>query len=379
VKRRLGLVWGLLVLNVLTYTAGQGVIPLPSVAGKAITQGSLVIAFLVALTINRRLIVRPNVFLCLVSLLAVGAVIACLQPVHLSTYYRTFRLVEFVATLWLLTPWWGRRDLLLARYHLAAMSVVLGSVVLGAFMAPGQALSGRLGGVIWPIPTTQVAHYAGVTLGMVVVLWFCGRRHGRMTLVVVVVTGTILILTHTRTALVATVAGLLVSGLSLVVAKARVRRVFAVAGALVAIAIITVSGLITNWLARGQGDQELTNLTGRTPVWGDVLRLPRDAFQEIFGFGLSNTSANGLAIDSNWLASYQQLGLFGVIVCAAALIFLFVAAYFQPRGVRRALALFLMTYCLLASFTEVGFTDASPYLLDIAVAASLLLPSVTNR
>jgi hypothetical protein len=28
-----------------------------------------------------------------------------------------------------------------------------------------------------------------------------------------------------------------------------------------------------------------------------------------------------------------------------------------------------------ASFTEVGFTDASPYLLDLAVAASLLMPS----
>ena len=57
------------------------------------------------------------------------------------------------------------------------------------------------------------------------------------------------------------------------------------------------------------------------------------------------------------------------------LVFLLVTAYFQPRGVRRALALFLVTYCLVASFTEVGFTDASPYLLDLTVAASLLVPS----
>jgi hypothetical protein len=53
-------------------------------------------------------------------------------------------------------------------------------------------------------------------------------------------------------------------------------------------------------------------------------------------------------------------------------------AYFQPRGSRRALALFLVTYALVASFTEVGFTDASPYLLDLAVAASLLMPSPEN-
>jgi len=64
-----------------------------------------------------------------------------------------------------------------------------------------------------------------------------------------------------------------------------------------------------------------------------------------------------------------------VAVCAIILIFLLVMAYFQPRGSRRALALFLVTYALVASFTEVGFTDASPYLLDLAVAASLLMPS----
>ena len=76
-----------------------------------------------------------------------------LQAEHLGTIYRTFRLAGFVATLWLLTPWWGRRDLLLVRCHLMAMSVVLGSVLLGLLVAPGTALAqGRLAGVLWPIP-----------------------------------------------------------------------------------------------------------------------------------------------------------------------------------------------------------------------------------
>ena len=57
------------------------------------------------------------------------------------------------------------------------------------------------------------------------------------------------------------------------------------------------------------------------------------------------------------------------------LFFLLVTSYFQPRGVQRALALFLITYCLLASFTEVGFTDVSAYLLDLTLAASLIVPS----
>ncbi len=98
-----------------------------------------------------------------------------------------------------------------------------------------------------------------------------------------------------------------------------------------------------------------------------------------FGFGLSNKSFIGLPIDSNWLSSYLDEGLIGVTICAAILLFLFVSAYFQPRGVQRALALFLVTYLLVASFTEDGFTDASTYLIEIALAASLLVPFVASR
>ena len=99
----------------------------------------------------------------------------------------------------------------------------------------------------------------------------------------------------------------------------------------------------------------------------------------IFGFGLSNSSFNGLPIDSNWLSSYQEQGLIGVAICAMMLLFLLVTAYFQPRGVQRALALFLITYCVVASFTEDGFTDVTPYLLELTLAASLLVPSAVGR
>jgi hypothetical protein len=374
VRRRVCLVWGLLLLNAVGYTGL--LVHVPGAFGKLITQGALPVALIVLLTVNRRLVVRPNVFLCLASLLVAEALITGLQPQYFGTVYRTIRLAEFVAALWLLTPWWGRRDLLLIRCHLTALAVILGSVVLGLLVAPGTALgSGRLVGALWDIPATQVAHYAAVSLGVVVVLWMCGELRGRVAGSIVAVTGVILILTHTRTALIAGIAGLLVAGLSLIVAKARVRRLFAIAGAVTAIAIMTLSSFIASWLARGEAGQSLTSLTGRTQVWGPLLAFPRDRFQEIFGFGLYNDSFNGLSIDSNWLASYQAQGLFGVVVCASMLIFLLVAAYFQPRGVRKALALFFITYCLVASFTEVGFTDANPYLLELFLGASLLVPT----
>jgi hypothetical protein len=372
--------WGLLVLNVLTFGAAPSILPIPSALGKAITQGALPLAILVALSVNRRIVVRPNVFMCLASLLALEAVLTSLQAQYLfSTGYRTIRLVEFVIALWLLTPFWGRRDMLLLRCHLKAMGVVLASVIVGAVLSPGTAIpssSGRLGGALWPIPPTQVAHYAAVTTGLVAILWLCDRRNGRATLLVVVVAGAMLIETHTRTALGAAIVGLLVAGLSLIMAHARVRRAFAVAAVIVGTAVLTLSGYITSWLARGQGTSQLLGLTGRTGFWGPLLADPRDRFQEIFGAGLSNDLFGGLPIDSNWFASYQDQGLFGVTLCAVILIFLFVAAGFQADGVRRALALFLITYCLVASFTEVGFTSASPYLLDLVVAASLLVPTV---
>ena len=260
------------------------------------------------------------------------------------------------------------------------MAVVLGSVLLGVLIAPNKAIgTGRLIGVLWAVPATQVAHYSAVIFGVAAVLWFCGQLRTRITVIIVSVAGVILILTHTRTALVAMVAGLLVAGLSLIAAKARVRKLFAAAGAVTAIAIMTLSGFLASWLARGQGSSQLTHLTGRTAVWGPLLAFPRDKFQEIFGFGLSNDSFNGLPIDSNWLASYQSQGLFGVVLCAIMLIFLLALAYFQPRGVQRALALFLVTYCLIASFTEVGFTGPSPYLLELTLAASLLVPPAATR
>ncbi|MGH3300302.1 MAG: hypothetical protein ACRDOK_01255 [Streptosporangiaceae bacterium] len=378
IQRRVGLVWGLLFFNTIGYSGT--IFHIPHKAGQVITQGALPLALLVALTLNRKVVIRPNLFLCLVTLLPLEAILTALSPQFFGAVYRTFRLAEFVATLWLLTPWWGRRDLVLVRCHLIALLVILSSVGLGLVVAPGQAMaSGRLGGALWDIPSTQVAHYAAITTGFVVVLWLCGRISGTFTVVVAVSAVVILVLAHTRTALVGMGAGILLAGLSLVSANARVRRLFVISGAIAGITILMFSSLIISWLARGEGTTGITDLTGRTKVWEPLLQFPRDRFQEIFGFGLSNSSFNGLPIDSNWISSYQEQGLFGVTVCAVILTYLLVSAYFQPRGVERALALFLTAYCLVASFTEDGFTDATPYLLELMLAASLLVPSLADR
>ena len=380
VRRRINSAWGLLFLNTMTFVPG-GILPIPSPVGKALTQGALPLAILLALTVNPKIKLRPNVFLCLVCLLLLDTVITALQPQHLGNLYRTFRLAEFVAALWLLTPWWGRRDLLLLRCHLRWLFIALGSVLLGLLVAPGRARAqdGRLSGVIWPMFPTQVGQYAAVAAGTTVVLWLARELSGRVAFSGVAAAVAILLLTHTRTALIGLVAGTVVAGLSLFTINARVRRFFAASAVVVSVGVLTLAGVVATWLARGETTQGLTTLTGRTNFWALVLNEPRTTFQQIFGFGLSNASINGLPIDSNWLASYMMEGLFGVVVCAMMLAFLFATAFFQPRGVQRALGLFLVAYCTVSSYTEVGFADASPYLLHLTVAASLLVMPLADR
>jgi O-antigen ligase len=385
VRRRLALSWACLVLNVLTFypktwDGAPLTVPIPGSVGKVLTQGALPLAFLLVLSVNRRIVIRPNGFLCVVSLLVVGALMAMAQPEHLGTVYRTIRLAMFCGTLWLLSPWWGRRDMLLVRLYLAGLAVILGVVLLGIPISPHEAFSqGRLAGTIWPFPPTDVAHFSAVLIGSVIVLWFGGRVSGRKAALVSVVATAILLLSHTRTALIAMLAGLLVAGLSLVLARARVRKALVAVAVVVAVGAIAFSSVVVTWLDRGEGTAQLTNLTGRTSVWGLVVATPRDRYQVIFGFGLSNKSFNGLPIDSNWLAAYLDLGLFGVIVCAAILIFLLSRACLHTGGTERALALFLVTYCLISSFTETGLSDASPYLLDLTIAASVLVQPVAWR
>lgn len=375
IRRRVKAAYALLFFNTLTYL-GAAIIPLPSKIGKGLPNGALVVALLLALSVNPKIRLRPNVFLCLVGLLVVDTILSATQVInHFGTDYRTIRYIEFFAVLWLLTPWWGRSDMMLFRWHLRLLYIALISVGLGILVSPGRAFAfgGRLQGTIWPMTATQVAQYGAVAVGLTILLWLGHRLTGRTAIVGVAFGLTIVILTHTRTALVGLGAGVLVSGLSLFVVSARVRRFFGWCALIASVAVVTAAGFITTWLARGENAQGLTSLTGRTNFWVLVLNEPRNLFQEIFGFGLTNASINGLPIDSNWLSAYQQEGLFGVCVCALMVIFLLIAAFFQAPGMRRASILFLVTYCLLASFTEDAFEAPSMYLLHLFIAASLLV------
>jgi hypothetical protein len=367
--------WAALHVNVLTFVGTGFLILIPQSIGQAIAQGMLLVALVLALLANPGIVVRPNIFLTLLTAMAVLALMVSIHNEFLyGSTYRAVRLILFVVVLWLLTPWWGRPDLPLLRAHLLCQRIIIASVWLGALLAPGGAFgtSGRLSGVLWPMPPPQVAHYAAVLFGCTVVLWFCGVVSGRGMVVTLVAAGAALVATHTRTALLGAVLGLVVAGVSLFVGYARVRRTTAVVLPASVAAWIVFSPLIVSWLERGQSAQQLTQLTGRTKVWAAVAQQKFTMMQELFGTGLGNKSFNGLPIDSNWVATRLELGRLGVAIVVALLLVLLLAAVTRPAGPRRAIALFLVVYCVTSSFTETGLGDASPYLLELVVAASLL-------
>jgi O-antigen ligase len=248
-------------------------------------------------------------------------------------------------------------------------------VLLGAALFPGAAFNdeGRLQGSIWPIPPPQVGHYAAMLLGCTVVLWFTGSMRGRTTVVTLVAALAALLLSHTRTALAGMVIGIALAAAGLFLGHARVRRTVVTVGVVGGLVAVTAGPALLTWLSRGQTAQEASQLTGRTKVWTAVGQAPRTWVQELFGTGLSNKSFNGLPIDSNWVATYVELGYAVVLLQVILLTVLLVAAIAHPRGPRRAVALFIVGYCIVASFTETGLGDASPYLLELVVVGSLLV------
>jgi hypothetical protein len=377
-------IWGLLFFNGLAYQALPMIVHLPSPVGKMLTQGALGLALLLVFTVNRKQLFRPNIFLTLFSILAVTSLMMSVRGQvgsGLGSTIRAVRLVSFLSVMWMLTPWWGRSDRVLVRAHLRCLLVVCGSVLLGLALAPGKALSiqGRLSGTIWPIPPPQVAHYAAVIAGLGAVLWLSGAMRRGHALGLIAIGTSMLLLSHTRTALLGLLAGVVVGGLSLLAARRRVRRAVAVVLVVVPIAAFALAPAISGWFARGQSGQELSALSGRTQVWSSLVHTPRPTLNRWLGNGLSNKSFQGLPIDNSWLAVYLDQGLFGDIIIGSVLLFLLITAAFRPPGTGRAVAIFLIVYCAVASYTETGLGDVSPYLLDLTVAASLLVPTLRTR
>ena len=371
-----GVVWGLLILNTLGSTGAKTIIPLPRSLIQMITMGALLAAFTLALAVNLRLRIRASAFVFLLTLLLVPSMISSLQlESGFGALFRCARLALFIGTLWLLSRWWDG-SLTFVRHHIRVYFVVLGSAAAGLLISPGAALpdlyGGRLVGALWPLTPPQIGQYAAVIIGLTVLLVMGGRTTRGSAVMVIVPSLVLLALTHTRTATVGLLIGLALAIGSLVLTSAAARRFFAWAVLVSAVATVGFASALQAWFLRGQSQEYFTSLTGRAKVWDALLAAPRTSAEKLFGVGLGDKSFGGLPIDNSWLAVYQEQGLIGVVLVAAIIVVLSGVALLRPPSLQRACAIFLISYCVIASYTEAGLGDASPYLLHLALAASLL-------
>ncbi|MEU9419929.1 O-antigen ligase domain-containing protein [Streptomyces sp. NPDC048272] len=381
--RIVGIAWGLLILNTLGSAGAQTIVPLPRSLIQMVTMGSLVAAFALALAVNLRLRIRASAFLFLLTLLLVPSVISSAHlEAGFGALFRCTRLALFVGTLWLLSRWWDGGHTFV-RHHIRMYFAVLASVAAGLLVSPGAALpelyGGRLVGALWPLTPPQIGQYAAVIIGLTVLL-LLGRRTDRGNAALVIAPALVLLaLTHTRTATLGLLIGLVLAIGSLALTSAAARRFFTWAVLCSLVAAVGFNSALRAWLLRGQSQENFSNLTGRAKVWDALLAAPRTASEQMFGAGLGDKSFGGLPIDNSWLAVYNEQGLTGVALVAAIVIVLGGVALLRPPSLQRACALFLISYCAIASYTEAGLGDASPYLLHLTVAASLLAsPAATT-
>ncbi|MCQ4042797.1 O-antigen ligase domain-containing protein [Streptantibioticus rubrisoli] len=371
-----GTVWGLLVLNTLGSAGAKTIIPLPRSVIQLVTMGALALAFALALALNLRLRVRPSALLFLLTVLLVSSVISSAQlESGLGALFRCFRLTLFVGTLWLVSRWWNG-SLTFVRHHIRMYFAVLGTVAAGLVASPGAAMpelyGGRLVGALWPLTPPQIGQYAAVITGLTVLL-VLDRRTDRTSAAVVIVPSLVLLaLTHTRTATLGLLIGLALAIGSLILTSAAARRFFTWAVLCAAVAAVALGSVLQAWFLRGQSKENFSSLTGRAKVWDALLAAPRSTVEQFFGVGLGDKSFGGLPIDNSWLAVYNEQGLIGVALVAVIIIVLGGVALLRPPSLQRACAIFLISYCAIASYTEAGLGDASPYLLHLAVAAALL-------
>lgn len=204
-------------------------------------------------------------------------------------------------------------------------------------------------------------------------LWLTRNIDGRSAAAVAVPAVGLLLLSHTRTSLFGLVAALALAGLSLAFTEVRARRFLAASAGFGLVVAVAFGQVVQNWLTRGQDAEALANLTGRQKVWDLLLAQERTLGDTVLGVGLTDKSFAGLPIDNSWLSIYNDQGWAGIAIVVAILGGLLVIAALRPPSPGRACAAFLVLYCIFASYTEAGLGDASPYLLHLAVAASLLV------
>jgi len=280
--------------------------------------------------------------------------------------------------------WLGGRPALFLRTHRAAHLLLGLVVVAGLAAAPSAAWTGqgsfggggRLRGVFLPILPTRVGEIGAILVGLALIALAFHRMQHLPGSILASLGLSLIILSRTRTAAIALLVALFAA--FCLTRKYRLGRRALRTILLLVLLAIPLLVPIRSWVLRGQDSDQFSSFTGRTRAWSGVIEQQSSLSSIMLGNGLGNKAVlvrrgegdiDVLAIDNGWLSLFWETGLVGLILVLIAVIATVVAVFRAPTPYVRASAGFLVTYVVIASFTESGLSDLSSHTLHILVAA----------
>jgi O-antigen ligase len=228
----------------------------------------------------------------------------------------------------------------------------------------------------------RVGEVGAVLAGLGLIGVAFGRMRPGWGLASALVGSGLILLSHTRTAAGALVAGLIVAALS--VARSRQGR-----WALTSLLLLLLIGMLFfdslgSWVLREQSPEQFATLTGRRAAWESLVQKEFAAEEIVFGHGLGaktiTLEPNTLAqpwlelqrekpIDNGWLSVLWEAGVVGLVFIALALGTAFVVAWRAPTPYVRAASVYLLALVGVASILETGLSDTSSLTLHVLVAS----------
>ena len=373
--RRVLAAWAAMFLNVLPFSA------LPSCSqcrawSDSWSCGGTGARLPARLAANPRGLLRANVYVVLLSALCLVALIVSFHNTFLmGSTYGAIRFAGFVGVLWLLSPCWARRDLAPVALPpgLPADPVALGRAGRSRGARQGLRLPGPAGGRdLADLPYGGGALRLGAA-GMTCGLWICRVISGRNAALTLALTAAVLLATHTRTALLAGPSGSSVrrpaccslapgrGGHGCGVARGDGRG----GGVRVRADVLALAG--TDHRRGGGADRTNHRVVGLS--WPIRARSSRTSSGRACptcrstGWPSTATGSAPISISDSWGSVSRSSSWW----CCS------LTALTRPSGPGRAVAIFMVVYCIFSSITETGLSGPSPYLLDLAVASAVLL------
>jgi hypothetical protein len=376
-RRTAALVWILVFGSCLAWTGRPYyVIVLPPRVEQMGTAIAVVVAFWLALKLNPRLRLRGSWPVWLYALVPVVALMPALSGSAggLGTVARAGRFLFALLALALIAPVWRSDPWVIVNAHTRALRLCVGAALISLAIGLGQNGEGRLISQVPALQPPQVGQFAALLAGMCVIqILSRSPRLPRCSLWFALAVAALL-LSKTRTPLIAGAVALGLAILLLAVSHSRARELVVTIILLGPAIYLVMEPAVHAFLTRGQGDELLSTLTGRTLAWARVHTFPRTGFQELFGIGYGDKSIDGLPIDNGYLATYHEAGKIGLVIVCTAMAIILLRAFAYPKAANRAMSIFLLAFVAVASYTETGIGDMSAYVMHVLLAAIVLTP-----